>query len=119
MRAYWRKLARLDRSPDAASPDADIPAGLRIAAFLLRTAFIVALVLITVGVSLPQNETIWTAYDTPGDLVRLLLGLAVCAWLVFQLFQGPRDASGYRTWFYLGLAAVPFAAVCLVYVWFD
>jgi hypothetical protein len=68
-------------------------------------------------VSLPQNETIATAYDTPGDLVRLALGFAVCLWLLFQLFQVPHDDAGFRTWFYLGLAAVPFTLVCLAYVW--
>ena len=31
-----------------------------------------------VRVSLPQSETIWTAYETPGDLVRLWLGIGVC-----------------------------------------
>ncbi len=71
----------------------------------------------TLRVSMPQNETIWTAYDTPADLVRLLLGLFVCIWLVIQLFYGPRDADGYRTWFYLGLIAVPFALICLYAVW--
>ncbi len=94
-----------------------VPAGLRIAATVLRTAFIGALMLITVSVSLPQNETILTAYDTPGDLVRLLLGFAVCVWLVIQLFKGPKDAGGYRTWLYLGLVAVPFAVICLAYLW--
>lgn len=100
----------------SAPPDA-VPAGLQIAATILRAAFIGALMLITVSVSLPQNETIWTAYDTPGDLVRLLLGFAVCVWLIIQLFKGPKDAGGYRTWLYLGLVAVPFAVVCLVYLW--
>lgn len=90
---------------------------LRLGAVLLRTVFIFTLVLITVIVSLPQNETIWTIYDTPLDVVRALLGLGVCLWLIFQLFKGPRDAPGYRTWFYLGLAAVPFALICLVAIW--
>jgi TRAP-type C4-dicarboxylate transport system permease small subunit len=84
---------------------------------LLRAVFIIALVLVMLRVSMPQNETIWTAYDTPGDLIRMALGFAVCIWLVIQLFNMPKDAAGYRTWLYLGLAAVPFALICLVYVW--
>ena len=68
-------------------------------------------------VSLPQSETIWTAYDTPADLVRLILGLGVCAWLVYQLFQVPHDAGSSRTWFYLGLVAVPFTLITLFAVW--
>lgn len=79
--------------------------------------FIITLVLVMLRVSMPQNETIWTAYDTPGDLIRMALGFAVCIWLVIQLFNMPKDAAGYRTWLYLGLAAVPFALICLVYVW--
>lgn len=98
-------------------PNSEIPAGLRIAGLALRTVFIVALLLITVSVSLPQNETIWTAYDTPADLVRLALGLGVCVWVAIQLFRVPRDAGGYRTWIYLGLAAVPFAIVCVLAIW--
>ena len=83
----------------------------------LRVAFIVCLLVVTVRVSMPQNETIWTAYDTPGDLVRMVLGLAVCIWLIAQLFIVPKDAHHYRIWLYLGAAAVPFAVICLIAVW--
>lgn len=110
-------MAQLDNSPETALPDGEIPAPLRIAAGFLRGLFIAVLAVITFRVSLPQNETIWTAYDTPSDVVRMLLGLAVAAWLVVQLFRGPRDRGGYRTWFYLGLVAVPFSVICLVAVW--
>lgn len=94
-----------------------IPRGLRIAGLTVRTVFIVALLLVIARVSLPQSETIWTAYDTPGDLIRLVLGLAVCIWAVAQLFVLPKDAQAYRTWLYLGLAAVPFALILVVAVW--
>jgi len=90
---------------------------LRIAAIVLRTLFIVLLLVLTLRVSLPQSETIWTAYDTPADLVRLILGLLVCAWLVYQLFLVPKDAGSSRTWFYLGLVAVPFALIVLLVAW--
>lgn len=103
--------------PETESPVSDGPVWLRIAGLSLRAVFIIALVVLTFRVSLPQNETIGTAYDTPNDLFRLVLGLAVCVWLVIQLFRIPHDAAGYRTWLYLGLAAVPFALICLFYVW--
>jgi hypothetical protein len=83
----------------------------------LRVAFIVSLLVLTVRVSMPQNETIWTAYDTPGDLVRLALGFAVCAWVAIQLFRPPKDANGYRMWTYFGLIGVPFAVICLFAIW--
>ena len=90
---------------------------MRIAAIVLRTLFIVLLLALTLRVSLPQSETIWTAYDTPADLVRLILGIGVCAWLVYQLFLVPKDADSSRTWFYLGLVAVPFALIVLFVAW--
>jgi hypothetical protein len=112
-------MAQPETSPQTTLPGSKIPAGLRIAATLLRTVFIGTLVLLVLTVSMPQNETIWTIYDTPLDAVRLLLGVAVCLWLAIQLFKGPRDDQGYRTWFYLGLAAVPFALIILAYIWFG
>ncbi len=90
---------------------------MRIAGLVLRAAFILSLVVLTFRVSMPQNETIATAYDTPADLVRLILGFVVCAWLLIQVFFVPKDAEGYRTWLYLGLVAVPFVVICLVAVW--
>jgi TRAP-type C4-dicarboxylate transport system permease small subunit len=110
-------MANLEHPPEAKPSTADVSRALRIAALVLRTLFIVLLLALTLRVSVPQSETVWTAYDTPADLVRLILGLGVCAWLVYQLFQVPRDASSSRTWFYLGLAAVPFVLVCLFAVW--
>jgi hypothetical protein len=66
---------------------------------------------------MPQSETIWTAYETPGDLIRMALGFVVCLGIVIQLFMAPKDAQAYRTWLYLGLAAVPFALICVFAIW--
>lgn len=109
--------AQLENLPMGNSPAAKDSTGLRITAIVLRTTFICTLVLLTLRVCMPQSETLWSAYETPGDLVRLVLGLGVCIWLVVQLFRGPSDTNGYRTWLYLGLAAVPFGLICLVAVW--
>lgn len=110
-------MARLESPPDAKLPVANIPPGLRVAATVLRAVFICILVGLALRVSMPQSETIWSAYETPADLIRMLLGLGVCAWLVLLLFQGPKDTQGYRTWLYLGLAAVPFALILLFAIW--
>jgi hypothetical protein len=91
--------------------------GPRVAATLLRAVFICLLTAVTMRVAMPQSETIWTAYDTPLDLVRLSLGIIVSVFLVAQLFYGPKDANAYSAWLYLGLAAVPIALVLLVVVW--
>jgi len=84
---------------------------------ILRVAFIVCLLVGTVRVSMPQSETIWTAYDTPTDLVRLVLGFAVCLWLALHVFKAPEDAHDYRMWTYFGLIGVPFALICLIATW--
>jgi TRAP-type C4-dicarboxylate transport system permease small subunit len=109
-------MANLEHPPEA-KLSGDVSHALGIAAIVLRTLFIALLLVLTLRVSLPQSETIWTAYDTPADLVRLILGVGVCAWLVYQLFQVPHDADSSRTWFYLGLVAVPFALIVLYVAW--
>jgi hypothetical protein len=112
-----KTMATSENMPEAKLPVPEAPSGLRIAAILLRTAFIFILMALMIRVSLPQSETIWSAYETPGDLVRLWLGIGICVWLGWQLFHGPNDAHGYRTWLYLGLAAVPFSLICLHAIW--
>lgn len=111
----------LDRARQASAPGQETPAsvspGLRVLGNTLRVAFIVCLLVLTVRVSMPQNETLWTVYDTPGDLVRLALGFAVCVWVAIQLFRRPKDANSYRMWTYFGLIGVPFAVICLFAIW--
>jgi TRAP-type C4-dicarboxylate transport system permease small subunit len=103
--------------PDAQSPPSQISRFARITAIVLRSLSIVVLLVLTWRVSSPQSETIWTAYETPGDLVRMILGLAVCLWLVVHLFILPRDASGYRTWLYLGFIVVPLGLILTIAIW--
>jgi hypothetical protein len=110
------KMANLEHPPET-RVSGDVSRALRVTAIVLRTLFIALLLVLTLRVSLPQSETIWTAYDTPADLVRLILGVGVCAWLVYQLFLFPKDAESSRTWFYLGLVAVPFTLVVLFVAW--
>jgi hypothetical protein len=104
-------------TPDGKGPRAPIPVRLRVVGMLLRAIFMATLVVVIVRVSSPQSETIWSAYETPGDLIRLALGLLVCIWIIVQLFTVPKDPDRYRTWVYLGLVAVPFAVICAIAVW--
>jgi hypothetical protein len=90
---------------------------MRAAGLAFRAVFIACLVVLTVRVSMPQSETIWTIYDTPWDLVRLALGIAVCVGIVIQVLRTPLNANGYRTWLYLGIAAVPFTLILIFAVW--
>jgi hypothetical protein len=109
-----------DRRPEpvvAKEVGSTIPPRLRLASTILRTIFIAALVVTIVHVSMPQSETLWTIYDTPGDLVRLLLGLAAAAWIGVQLFTMPTDLHAHRTWLQVGLFGVPFVLICIVAIW--
>ena len=90
---------------------------MRIAAIVLRSLFIAILAVLTWRVSRPQSETIWRVYQTPGDLVRLLLGLGACVWMLIHIFILPKDAAAYRAWLYLGLAVVPVGLLLVVATW--
>jgi TRAP-type C4-dicarboxylate transport system permease small subunit len=103
--------------PDVGTPRPSIPMGLRILAFVLRALFIGALVVVTLRVSSPQSESLASVYETPGDLIRLALGFAVCLWIVIHLFMLPRTAEGYRTWVYLGLVVAPLAWAIAIMIW--
>jgi len=115
--------ANLSESPgaghhsDALSTPPDVSLRLKIAALALRTAFILTLVVMAARVSVPQSEHLWNVYETPGDMIRLALGLVFCVWVLWHMFRRPKDAEGYRTWLYFCLAAVPFALICLVAIW--
>ena len=98
-------------------PVATIPMGMRILAIVLRALFIGALVVVIVRVSSPESETLSSLYETPGDLIRLALGFAVCLWIVIHLFMLPKDAEGYRTWVYLGLVVAPLALAVAIFLW--
>jgi cell division protein FtsW (lipid II flippase) len=98
-------------------PASDISIGLRTLAILLRALFIGAVMAITVRVSSPQSETLSSVYETPEDFVRLILGFAVCLWIVLHLFTLPRTAEGYRTWVYLGLLVAPLACAAAILIW--
>jgi TRAP-type C4-dicarboxylate transport system permease small subunit len=110
------KPLQLDPS-NVGTSESTIPMGLRIVAVLLRALFIGALVVVTVRVSSPQSETIWSVYETPGDLVRLALGFAVCLWIVIHLFMLPKTAEGYGSWVYLGLVVAPLALAAAIAIW--
>jgi hypothetical protein len=96
---------------------AAIPLWLRILVMVLRTLFFGALVAVTVRLSSPQSETIWTVYDTPSDLIRVAVGFAVCMWIVVQFFMLPKRADVYRAWVRIGLVVTPLALAMAIAVW--
>ena len=94
-----------------------IPVHLWIGGFVVRALFLMVLVVLTARVASPQIERLSSLYETPGDLIRVGLGLAVCAWLVVNIFILPKDAEAYRTWLYLGVAILPLSVLCAFVVW--
>ena len=84
---------------------------------VVRTLFLIVLTVITARVASPQMERISSLYETPGDLIRVLLGFGVCAWFIVNLFILPKDAGAYRTWMYLGVTVLPLSLLCAFVVW--
>jgi hypothetical protein len=82
-----------------------------------RTLILIVLTVMTARVASPQIEHFWSAYETPGDLIRVLIGLGICGWFVVNLFILPKDAGAYRTWMYLGVAVLPLSVLCAFVVW--
>jgi hypothetical protein len=98
-------------------PDAKLSTTVWLAGVVARTLFLGTLILITARVASPQLEHISSLYETPSDLVRVALGVVVCAWLAINLFILPKDSGGYRQWAQLGVVLVPLAVLCAVVVW--
>ena len=98
-------------------PNARLSTAVRFAGIAVRTLFIIILTIITARVSSPQMEHISSLYETPGDLIRVALGFAVCVWLIVHVFILPKDPNGYRTWLYLGVAILPLSVLCAVLIW--
>lgn len=90
---------------------------MRFLGLILRTLFLIIVVVVTARVASPQNETFWSAYDTPSDLFRLILGAAVCFLVAIQIFRYSRDPADMRRWVIIGSAAVPLALLCAVVIW--
>jgi hypothetical protein len=94
-----------------------IPLGLRLAGIFLRSVFVAALLVVMVRVALPQSEQIWSVYETPGDLIRVALGVVAGIWIIAHLFMLPKDVEAYRTWIYVGLVLAPLAIIVAIAVW--
>jgi hypothetical protein len=83
----------------------------------VRTLFLMMLTVITARVAGPQMEHLTSIYETPSDLIRVLMGVGVCAWFIVNLFILPKDPGAYRTWMYIGIAILPLSLLCAVVIW--
>jgi F0F1-type ATP synthase membrane subunit a len=99
------------------APGERVSWGIWLGGLAVRTIFIAILIAITARVASPQLEHIWSVWETPSDLIRVALGLAVCIWLLVHLFIVPKDPGGYRTWVYLGWVILPLSVLCTIVIW--
>ncbi|WP_426439306.1 hypothetical protein [Bradyrhizobium genosp. P] len=90
---------------------------MRFFGLVLRTLFLIVVVAITARVAAPQNESLWTAYDTPTDLFRIILGAIVCIFVAVQIFRYSRNPADMRKWVPMGLALLPLAVICAIVIW--
>ena len=97
--------------------DAPPSTGVWYGGILGRTLFLIILIVITARVASPQIERLSSIYETPGDLIRVMMGVGVCGWFIVNLFILPKDAGAYRIWMYLGMLLLPLAALCAYVVW--
>jgi hypothetical protein len=107
----------VNRTPKTDNAASKPPAHIWFAGVAVRTVFLIVLTVLTARVASPQIERLSSVYETPGDLIRVLMGVGVCAWFIVNLFILPKDAGAYRTWMYMGLALLPLAALCAYVVW--
>ena len=101
----------------AGKPTPKTPISIWFGGVAVRTIFLIVLTVLTARVASPQIETIRSVSETPGDLIRVALGFAVCVWFVINLFILPKDPGAYRTWLYLGVAILPLSLLCAIVVW--
>jgi hypothetical protein len=103
------------KAADTSSPPPSFR--LKLSGTIARTLFILLLAVLTARVASPQVEKLRSVLETPDDLIRVVLGFAVCVWCIINLFILPKDAEAYRVWVYLGLAILPLSVLCAVVVW--
>lgn len=94
-----------------------LPVGVWIGGVTVRALFLAVLIVLTARVASPELEHIWSLYESPSDVIRVGLGLAVCVWLIVNVFILPKDAEAYRIWLYLGVPVLPLSLLCAIVVW--
>jgi hypothetical protein len=104
--------------PDGeSSPESPPTRSVFIAGTAVRTLFLIVLTVITARVASPQMEHLTSIYETPGDLVRVLMGVGICSWFIVNLFRLPKDPGAYRTWMQIGIAILPLSLLCAYVIW--
>jgi hypothetical protein len=101
------------RADTARKSNPKLPIGVWIGGVTARTLFLLILTVLTARVASPQIERLSSLYETPGDLIRVALGFAVCMWFIVNLFILPKDAGAYRTGCTSGWPSFPYPCFAL------
>jgi len=99
----------------AATQRESVPISWKIAGTLFRSIFLIVVMLVTARISLPgsMSSAVFT-HLAAADFVRGAIGIAVCVFLLVQLFRKPQDEHGYKTWTLIGFALAAVAAFVIV-----
>jgi len=84
---------------------------------VIRGLFLMVLAVTTARAASPQIERISSIFETPSDLIRVVVGFLACTWFTAHIFIPPRDPDAYQTWLYLGPVLLPLSLLCAVVVW--
>jgi hypothetical protein len=103
--------------PTTIQTHAKLPSRARLVGKIIRALFLIVLTVITARAASPQIENLSSILETPGDLIRVIVGLAACTWFAAHIFIPPKDPGAYETWLYLGAALLPLSVLCAVVVW--
>jgi hypothetical protein len=105
------------RREPAASAKPKLPVSIRVGGTIVRSLFLIVLTVMTARVASPQIEKFRTVLETPGDFIRVVIGVCVCAFFVVNVFILPKDPGAYRTWLYMGVALLPLSVLCAFVIW--
>ena len=96
------------------SPPSKTPIYWKVAGTVFRSAFLIAVAIVTARISLPDSLDRGTlAHFALADFARAAIGIAICIFMFVQLFRRPQDEGGYKAWAYIGLAIVAVAIFVL------
>ncbi len=108
---------RVKTAKKSQKPERPLTARIWFVGVAVRSLFLIILAVLTVRVASPQIEQMSRLSETPSDLIRVGLGLAVGLWLVVHIFMLPKDPGAFRTWIFLGMALLPLSLLCTFVVW--
>jgi hypothetical protein len=95
------------------APPSFLP-GVGMLGFTLRGGFILLLAILAARATLPQKARLRAVHEAPADLLRVVLGAIVFAWVLWQSVALGERAGAYRASLRIALAGVPLALIFVI-----